>query len=189
LTFAMSMALSALRCPSRALVLHALRAFSSAPLPTTQATQYAPNAKEISLAQVERVAAADLALRRAHDAITVDASDAAEAHRKRLIFRSKQRGWCVWKRGGAAGMRQCAKGGRVGPWGSSVLAAPWHPCTCTWTLHPNCSALLLTLATPAHPPHSPPAILHPHTRTRARHPTGWRLTCSWAPLPRSTWPP
>ena len=88
----------------RALHLALCRGFaaaSAAPAgPTTQATQYAPNAREISPAQVERVAAADLALRRAHDAISVGAADAAEAHRKRLIFRSKQRGWCVALEGG-----------------------------------------------------------------------------------------
>ena len=89
----------------RALHLALCRGFaaaSAAPAgPTTQATQYAPNAREISPEQVERVAAADLALRRAHDAISVGAADAAEAHRKRLIFRSKQRGWCVISAPGA----------------------------------------------------------------------------------------
>ena len=88
-----------LALPRPALLRAAARAASSAAAssaaPTTQAAvQYAPG-KELSEAQVRRVGESDLSLRRAHDAIGVDAGSAAEALRKRLIFRSKQRGWCV----------------------------------------------------------------------------------------------
>ena len=65
--------------------------FSSSP--TTQPTQFVPG-KELSEERVRQLGERDLALRRAHDTLAVtSAADASEAYRKRLIFRSKQRGW------------------------------------------------------------------------------------------------
>ena len=63
-------------------------------MPSTQPTEYKPNKKELSPAHFERVATLDSQLRTSYDTLNTDSTVSfRDAFIKRLIFRSKQRGW------------------------------------------------------------------------------------------------
>lgn len=91
--------------PARALPLGAIpsSSFSTKPgsssaaspaAPTVQPTEFTPNVREMTPAHITRVGELDAKMRASYDTLRTDGSVTfEEAYIKRLIFRSKQRGW------------------------------------------------------------------------------------------------
>ena len=69
-------------------------AASSPAAPTVQPTEFTPNVREMTPAHITRVGELDAKMRASYDTLRTDGSVTfEEAYIKRLIFRSKQRGW------------------------------------------------------------------------------------------------
>lgn len=67
---------------------------SPAAPPTVQPTEFTPNVREMTPAHITRVGELDAKMRASYDTLRTDGSVTfEEAYIKRLIFRSKQRGW------------------------------------------------------------------------------------------------